>query len=116
MEEVISGTRNVLALGAHVQTVPADTHTDGRGPPFTEGQFRSRGDPAKTFALFPDSVDTASEGDEGVVESPVGLVSATDNLTVLITVGILLCIRADREEEACCSKNSKDSFDTFHNL
>ena len=44
----------------------------------------------------------------------IGLVRTMDNLTVFVTVVILLRKSVSGEQEACNSKNSKD-FDTFHN-
>ena len=56
-----------------------------------------------------------AEADKPVVTESGGLIGTANDVAVLVNIGILLSENVHREKEACCSKNSKDSFHTFHN-
>jgi hypothetical protein len=104
-------------LGVVPQTVITQTHTDGGSPPLTEVEVNGEADVAPTLRSANgrnDGVDTGTDTDEGIVKGLVGLVSTANDLTVLVTIVVLLSGCAHREKEACCSKYSKNSFDTFH--
>ena len=59
-------------------------------------------------------VQADATADKPVVAESVGLVRTTHNVSVGVTICILLSETADGEQEACCCKSSKD-FHTFHN-
>ena len=121
---------NDIALLVILNTVPAQTAADERGPPFTcidiHCQTTLTGDERNARDLEGIQMDgpvcqvktcipTNTNADERVVKGLVGLISTADDVAVLVAIGILLSESAGGEEEACCCKDSKDSFDTFHN-
>ena len=61
-------------------------------------------------------LNTTTDTDEPIVPETVGLVRATDDLTVLVTVAILLRKSAAGEEKSCYCKSSEKCFDSFHNI
>ena len=100
---------------------PVDATADEGGPPLTEGYVY--GETAYTLSEgntrlvleVKACIPTSTKTNPGVVESFVGFISTANDLTVLITVCILLSVCAGGEKETCCCKNSKNHFDTFHN-
>jgi hypothetical protein len=108
-------------------TLITDTGTDSRGEPLTEIDLSGKTTltleigPSEIIHEFltvepvPDtSVPTSTYANESIVEGLVGLISTANDVAVLVTIVVLLSESVHREEEACCSKNSNDSFDTFH--
>ena len=91
-------------------------------PPFAEVSVDGKtalGDECRDSTLVAElcgRVVTHADTDESVVEGLVGLIGATDNLSVLVTVRILLSESVNGEKEACRSKNSEEQFDTFHSF
>ena len=98
-----------------------ETGTDEGSPPFTEGSLYcktaitlNKGNLA-TVCEVDATIKANTKTNPSVVESLVGFVSTANDLTVFITVCILLSESACGEEETCCCKSSKNHFDTFHN-
>ena len=93
------------------------THTDGGGPPLTEVQVGGEADLAPILGSTDgrnNTVHTSTDADESVIKGLVGLISATNDLAVLVAIVVLLSKSVCREQEACNSKSS-ENFDTFHN-
>ncbi len=104
-------------LGVVPKTMITQTDTDGRSEPFTEVQVSGEADVTPLLRITDgtdNAVDTSTDTDEHVVTSMIGLIRTMDNLTVFITVVVLLSKSVSGEQEACDGKSSKD-FDTFHN-
>ena len=60
-------------------------------------------------------VNTGTDTDKPVVAEFIGFIGATNDLTILVAVAILLRIGAEGEaQETCYCKCTKNSFNTFH--
>ena len=101
------------------ETVIVNTETILRGEPLTDIHIKSEtGSDNPVNCSVVTGVDTRVQAnttaDKPVVAESVGLVRTTHNVSVGVTICILLSETADGEEEACCCKSSKN-FHTFHN-
>ena len=101
------------------ETMPCNTETVLRSNPLTNISIKTEARHNKqrhsTFIAGVETrVYTNATADKPVVAESVGLIGTTHNVTVGVTICILLSETADGEQEACCCKNSKD-FHTFHN-
>ena len=112
----------VIAKNVVGKAKPVDTAADEGSPPFAEGYVYCetantlcKGNTGSVLKIQT-SIPTSCKANPGVVKSPVGLISTTNDFTVLITICILLSESIHGEEEACCCKSSKNHFDTFHNF
>ena len=113
MDVVVRGLLQFTALGGVVDTVPAGAETDGRAEPLADGDVRANPELAEAIVALEDGVHTGAEADEHVVESAVGHIGTTDDLTIRTAVGILLRKSVEGKEKTCSCKDS-DEFDDFH--
>ena len=106
------------------ETVIGNTETVFRSKPLTHISIQTDARHHEELS-FQDSIPTVITGvetviqtdttaDKPVVPEGVGLVGTAHNVSVGVTICILLSETADGEQEACCCKGSKD-FHTFHN-
>ena len=111
---VLAGSTVPSTVRLVVQTVPAETKTGNRGDPLADIDFGSEAEVALETAVI-NSVDTSAKIEEPVVPQAVGLISTADDVTIGVAIGILLrgSVEGDSQER-CSSKNSENSFDTFH--
>ncbi len=123
-EEVLTGAKRNTILTSYIigKAKPVETAADEGSPPLTKGNIYGKtahslyeGDTA-LVAKVKTGIPTSAKADPSVVKSLVGLISTTNDFTVLVTVCILLSKSIHGEKEACCCKSSKNHFDTFHNF
>lgn len=122
MEEVLipllNGATNIgLVVCTVLDTTVTSAETEGRGKPLTNVCVYCETADVEVHLGTNGSVCTGTNTDEPVVPEFVGLIRTANNVSVLVTVAILLCRSIEGEsEETCYCKCSENSFDTFHNI
>ena len=124
MEEVLipltvlnRGPETVLKFETVLNTTVTCTYTNGRSDPLTDVSVYCETTDVELHAASSGSVYTSAYANEPVVPEFVGFIGSANNVSIFVTVSVLLCISSEGEaQEACNCKSSENSFDTFHNL
>ncbi len=105
-----------LKIKSVLYAAVTETETNGRSNPLTHASLNTKTTDFEVKTGTVCSVSTCTNGEEPVVPELVRFIRTANNVAVLITISILLCVSIEREcQKTCYCKCSKNGFQTFHN-